>query len=334
MRKVAVRAFILNFSLLTFHFSLFAQVASSDEMLVPSKVGREGMIPVFASDISEGEYEIETESSSSMFRITNAKIFVSETDGENPEKLIRAKITLSGKSYTKLFLGTAVEASDASGVGEIFPLRSSQAQNDDANQNNEPIAFEFPIPALNEPVKCAAFSKNKEKWYDRDILFDAESLPETALFVSPERKNSSLKDGSYLVKVVLSGGSGKAKITSPAKVTVKGGKASAAIEWSSSNYDYMKVNGERFDVDTKILDDGGNSTFTIPIYAFNKKMPVFADTTAMSQNHEILYYLEFDESSAKKAGSLPKTDLILLVWAILVILSVVIVRFRMSGKRK
>ena len=136
------------------------------------------------------------------------------------------------------------------------------------------------------------------------------------------------------MNVALSGGSGKAKVTSPAKVTVKDGLATAEIEWSSPNYDYMKVNSERFDVDTKILADGGNSTFTIPIYAFNKKMPVFADTLAMSQAHEILYYLEFDESSAKKAGSLPKTDLILMIWAALVILSVVIVRFKMNGKRK
>ena len=317
MKKHFFLALILNFSLLTSHFSLFAQVASSDEMLTPQKVGREGMIPVLASDIAEGEYEIEAESSSSMFRIT--KSLLSVKDGA-----MSVSVTMSGKSYTKLFLGTAQAASDASGVGEIAYT---------ADENGA-FVFSFPIPALNEPIKCAAFSKNKEKWYDRDILFDAVSLPENALFVSPEKKSSSLKDGSYLVNVALSGGSGKAKVTSPAKVTVKDGLATAEIEWSSPNYDYMKVNSERFDVDTKILADGGNSTFTIPIYAFNKKMPVFADTLAMSQAHEILYYLEFDESSAKKAGSLPKTDLILMIWAALVILSVVIVRFKMNGKRK
>ena len=283
MRKFSVFALALNFSLLTSHFSLFAQVASSDEMLKPRKVGREGMVSVLAADIAEGEYEIASESSSSMFRIT--KSLLSVKDGA-----MSVSVTMSGKSYTKLFLGTAQEASDASGVGEIAY----------ASDENGSFVFTFPVFALNEPIKCASFSKNKKKWYDRDILFDAASLPEKSLFVSPEKTTAPLKDGSYLVKVALSGGSGKAKVTSPAKVTVKDGKVSVILEWSSSSYDYMKVNGERFDVDTKILGKGGNSTFVIPIYAFDTELPVFADTTAMSKSHEILYYLNFDSKSAKK----------------------------------
>ena len=282
MRKIFVLAVLIaHCSLLIPH--LTAQVASGDEMLVPEKVGREEMIPVSASDIAEGEYEVEAESSSSMFRITKTRLSVK--DGQ-----MSVKITMSGKSYTKFFLGSAQDASDAKGKGEIL------AQTDE----NGAICFSFPVSELNSSIICAAFSSKKGKWYEREILFDASSLPEKSLFVSPERKAAPLKDGSYLVKVALSGGSGRAKITSPAKVTVKDGKAVAIIEWSSSSYDYMKVNGERFDVDTKILDKGGNSTFTIPIYAFDRELPLYADTTAMSQNHEILYYLNFDSKSAKK----------------------------------
>ncbi|MBR1721169.1 MAG: hypothetical protein IJ727_01585, partial [Treponema sp.] len=109
-----------------------------------------------------------------------------------------------------------------------------------------------------------------------------------------------LKNGNYLVSVTLSGGSGKAKISSPAVITVKNGKARAKIEWSSPNYDYMKVNGEKFEADDKILERGGNSTFLIPVYAFDTEVPVLADTTAMSRNHEILYHLRFELSTAKK----------------------------------
>ena len=281
MRKTFVLALI--FSLFISHFSIFAQVASESEMLKPRKVGTDSMISVRATDIAEGEYEVASETSSSMFRITKSVLTVK--DGS-----MSVKITMSGKSYTKFFLGTAVQASDANGSGEI-PF----SENVDGS-----YFFEFPVSMLNEAILCAAFSKNKGKWYDREILFDASSLPEESLFVSPERLPAPLKDGSYLVKVALSGGSGKAKITSPAKVMVKNGVAQAIIEWSSSNYDYMKVNGERFDVDAKILDKGGVSTFTIPIYVFDREMPVFADTTAMSASHEILYFIMFDSKSAKK----------------------------------
>ena len=110
MRKVVILALLL--SIFNFQFSVSAQVASSDEMLKPRKVGREGMVSVLAADIAEGEYEIASESSSSMFRIT--KSLLSVKDGA-----MSVSVTMSGKSYTKLFLGTAQEASDASGVGEI-----------------------------------------------------------------------------------------------------------------------------------------------------------------------------------------------------------------------
>ena len=288
MRKDFV--FALLFSVFSFQFSIFPQVASGSEVLTPSKVGSEDMLTVFADDIAEGEYIVDSESSSSMFRIAEAKIFVkSNQDGKSSMK---AKITLGGKSYTKLFLGTALQASQANGNGDI-PFSEDE---------NGAYFFEFPISALNSSIKCAAFSKNKKKWYDRDILFDASSIPEDAIFVSPKAQQKiALKDGFYKINVKLYGGSGKASLKSPAYITVKNGLAVAEIEWGSANYDYMKVNRERYDVDAKILDKGGNSTFTIPVFSFDKKMPVTADTLAMSKSHEIHYWLEFDSKSAKKA---------------------------------
>ena len=282
MRKIFLLAiFIAQFSLLLPR--LTAQVASESEMLAPSKVGREDMIEVFASDIIEGDYEIEVESSSSMFRIVKCALHVK--DGN-----MNARLTMSGKGYTKLFLGKAEDASNAGGTGEILPL-----------EGEENSTFDVPVSVLNSPIKCAAFSTRKKKWYDRDILFNAGSLPKQALLIYPFRQQEvNLKNGNYLVSVTLSGGSGKAKITSPAIITVKDRKAQAKIEWSSRNYDYMKVNGERFEADDKILDKGGNSTFVIPVYAFDTEVPVLADTNAMSQSHEILYQLKFELKSAKK----------------------------------
>ena len=275
MRKSFLFTIIL---LLTAHCSLLtAQTVR--------KVGTDDMLELFAEDVLDGDYDISVESSSSMFRIVQSVLHVK--DGK-----MTATLTMSGKGYSKLFLGTSEEASDSKGEGEILPLASAQ--------DDGPVLFEIPVSALNSSIKCAAFSKKKSEWYDRDILFDASTLPAEKLLSSPKIEQINLKDGNYFVNVELTGGSGRAKITSPVKVIVDGGKAFAIIEWSSPNFDYMKVNHERYDADTKILEKGGNSTFKIPVFAFDKKVPVTADTVAMSKAHEINYWLQFDSKSAKK----------------------------------
>ena len=50
--------------------------------------------------------------------------------------------------------------------------------------------------------------------------------------------------GLYTAEVTLKGGSGRAMIESPTQVRIENGQAFAVITWGSSNYDYMKVNGE------------------------------------------------------------------------------------------
>ena len=65
------------------------------------------------------------------------------------------------------------------------------------------------------------------------------------------------------------GGSGKASVASPAALRVENGVAYATIIWSSSNYDYMKVDGEKYDP----LNAEGNATFEIPVSAFDWKCP-------------------------------------------------------------
>ncbi|WP_049945057.1 ABC transporter substrate-binding protein [Butyrivibrio sp. AC2005] len=98
-----------------------------------------------------------------------------------------------------------------------------------------------------------------------------------------------ISDGEYTASVSLTGGSGKAYIESPCKVTVSNKKAEADIIWSSSNYDYMIVDGNTYyPVNTE-----GNSEFIIPI-EIDKDMEIQADTTAMSQPHLIDYKLRFE----------------------------------------
>lgn len=111
------------------------------------------------------------------------------------------------------------------------------------------------------------------------------------------------EDGEYSIQVDLEGGSGKASVTSPTILTVEDGKAYAQIQWSSSNYDYMIVNGKKL---LNESEEGRNSVFTVPITVLDDKMEVIADTLAMGAPHEINYTLTFYGDSIGSKGQLPQ----------------------------
>lgn len=100
-------------------------------------------------------------------------------------------------------------------------------------------------------------------------------------------ESKKLADGSYTIDVKLEGGTGRATIQSPAALVVKDGHGQLTVVWSSPYYDYMVVNGARYDF---ITVEGG-STFTFPVSALDTPMEIKADTTAMSTPHEISYTL-------------------------------------------
>ena len=106
-----------------------------------------------------------------------------------------------------------------------------------------------------------------------------------------------LPDGEYEIEVQLTGGSGRASVTSPAILQVQDEKAVIEIEWSSPNYDYMLVGDKKYEP----VNKDGNSAFEIPVDGFDYPMEVTADTVAMSTPHEIDYTLQFDSSSIKEA---------------------------------
>ncbi len=136
--------------------------------------------------------------------------------------------------------------------------------------------------------------------------FVSEQQTETVL--TKEETGWEFQDGTYQMEVELLGGSGRASVTSPAKVEIKDGKAVATLEWSSPNYDYMVVDGEKYlPVNTE-----GNSVFQIPVEAFDQDIAVIADTVAMSTPHEIEYTLNFhageNGQNAAKAGTTEQED--------------------------
>lgn len=136
--------------------------------------------------------------------------------------------------------------------------------------------------------------------------FVSEQQAETVL--TKEETGWEFQDGTYQMEVELLGGSGRASVTSPAKVEIKDGKAVATLEWSSPNYDYMVVDGEKYlPVNTE-----GNSVFQIPVEAFDQDIAVIADTVAMSTPHEIEYTLNFhageNGQNAAKADTTGQED--------------------------
>lgn len=232
--------------------------------------------PVFADDLNDGTYNITVDSSSSMFKIVDCQLNVS--DGK-----MTAVMTMNGKGYLYLFMGKGEDATD----------ESKYINYEEAEDGTH--KFTVPVESLNSPIECSAFSKKKEEWYDRTIVFRTENIPEEAFknSISNTVESLEIKDGEYKIDVTLSGGSGKAKIESPANLKVENGIAYAEIVWGSSNYDYMVVDEQKIEPE----NTDGNSVFIIPVNTFDKKIQVSADTTAMSTPHEIEYELFFDSGT-------------------------------------
>lgn len=259
-------------------------VASADEMAGVEDVVEEGMTPIDDSQVKDGVYDVTVDSSSSMFQIVACKLTV-----ENGN--MTAQMTMSGTGYLYVYMGTGEQAA-AADASDYIPFVEDAAG---------AHTYTVPVEALDTGIPCAAFSKNKEKWYDRTLVFRADSLPADAfaegIVTTPE--DLSLADGTYQADVTLEGGSGRASVQSPAQMTVENGKVTATIVWSSSNYDYMKVDDIRYDA----VIENDQSVFTIPVTCFDWKMAVVADTIAMSQPHEIDYALRFDSASITPVAS-------------------------------
>ena len=256
-------------------------VEATEETAEQQSVGTEGMTPVLASELRDGVYQIQVDSSSSMFRIEACELTVN--DGS-----MTADMKMGGTGYLKLYMGTGEEAAKAP-EEKMIPFEEAA----DGSHH-----FTVPVEALDKELDCAAFSKKKEKWYDRVLVFRADSLPADALTDAAQvtAESMGLADGCYTVEVSMEGGSGRVSVESPANLVVKDQKAVAEVVWSSPNYDYMKVGEEKF---LPVNQGGETSVFEIPVTVFDRKMAVAADTTAMSTPHEIEYTLLFDSASIK-----------------------------------
>lgn len=232
--------------------------------------------------LADGVYTVQFETDSSMFRANEAcdgKGTLTVEDGQ-----MTLHVSLASQKIQNLFVGTAQQAQQE-GAALLQPTLDTVTYTDGTTEQVH--GFDVPVAVVGQDFDLALVG-TKGTWYDHKVSVQNPVLQNAAPL--PE-------DGSYTCDVTMGGGSGRAGIQSPAQLRVENGVCYAQIVWSSSSYDYMLVDGQRYEV----KNTGGNSAFEIPVAAFDQTLTVVANTVAMSTPHEITYTLCFDSASLRAA---------------------------------
>lgn len=103
-----------------------------------------------------------------------------------------------------------------------------------------------------------------------------------------------IADGVYKINAEITGGTGRSTIES-AEAEIEDGNVTATIVWSSPFYEYMIVDGVRYEP----VQESGNAVFKIPA-VLDEKMSVSASTAAMSRPYLIEYTLYFDSTTLER----------------------------------
>ena len=234
-----------------------------------------------AATLPDGVYTADFETDSSMVHANEAcdgKGTLTVKDGQ-----MTFHVSLASKKIVNLYLGSAADA-DANKADWLLPTTDTVTYSDGTTE--EVYGYDIPLTAVDEDFALAILG-TKGKWYDHTVRV-ANAQPAAA---------EAPADGTYTCDVTLEGGSGRATVESPAALTVADGRMTATIVWSSPNYDYMLVDGEKY----LPTNTEGNSTFEIPVAALDTPLDVVGDTVAMSTPHEIEYTLTFASASMTEA---------------------------------
>lgn len=253
-----------------------AAVTEAPETTVPETTGETAEA---APALADGVYTADFDTDSSMFHASeavNGKGTLTVQDGE-----MTIHVSLASQSILNLFPGTAEEA-QKEGAELLQPTEDTVTYSDGLSE--VVYGFDIPVPALDQEFDLALIGK-KGKWYDHKVSVS-----------NPEPKTmavTDLADGTYEVNGTLEGGTGKTTLLTPSILTVADGKGLVKLQLSSDKYDYMIVNGEKYEP----LTTEGGSLFEIPVEALDVQIPVTADTIAMSTPHEIDYTITFDSAT-------------------------------------
>ena len=241
------------------------------------------------AQLPDGVYTAEFSTDSSMFHVSEAcdgKGTLTVKDG-----VMTIHISLGSKKILNLYPGLAEDAAK-DGAVLLEPTTDTVTYSD--GMTEEVYGFDVPVPAIGEEFDLALIG-TKGKWYDHKVKVSdlvGEGTADTFDL-------STVEDGSYTIELTMEGGSGRATIQSPTQITVADGAAMATLEWSSPNYDYMLVNGEKYlPVNTE-----GNSVFEVPVEALDAPLTMIGDTVAMSTPHEVEYTVTFHSETLESTGS-------------------------------
>lgn len=241
------------------------------------------------AQLPDGVYTAEFSTDSSMFHVSEA------CDGKGTlmvkDGVMTIHISLGSKKILNLYPGLAEDAAK-DGAVLLAPTTDTVTYSD--GMTEEVYGFDVPVPVIGEEFDLALIG-TKGKWYDHKVKVSdpvAEGAADTFDL-------SAVEDGTYTIELTMEGGSGRASIQSPTQITVADGAATAILEWSSPNYDYMLVNGEKYlPVNTE-----GNSVFEVPVEALDVPLTMIGDTVAMSTPHEVEYTVTFHSETLESAES-------------------------------
>lgn len=241
------------------------------------------------AQLPDGVYTAEFSTDSSMFHVSEAcdgKGTLTVKDG-----VMTIHISLGSKKILNLYPGLAEDAAK-DGAVLLEPTTDTVTYSD--GMTEEVYGFDVPVPVIGEEFDLALIG-TKGKWYDHKVKVSdpvAEGAADTFDL-------SAVEDGSYTIELTMEGGSGRASIQSPAQLAIADGAATATLEWSSPNYDYMLVNGEKYlPVNTE-----GNSVFEVPVEALDAPLTMIGGTVAMSTPHEVEYTVTFHSETLESAES-------------------------------
>ena len=241
------------------------------------------------AQLPDGVYAAEFSTDSSMFHVSEAcdgKGTLTVKDG-----VMTIHISLGSKKILNLYPGLAEDAAK-DGAVLLEPTTDTVTYSD--GMTEEVYGFDVPVPVIGEEFDLALIG-TKGKWYDHKVKVSdpvAEGTADTFDL-------NTVEDGSYTIELTMEGGSGRASIQSPTQLAIADGAATAILEWSSPNYDYMLVNGEKYlPVNTE-----GNSVFEVPVEALDAPLTMIGDTVAMSTPHEVEYTVTFHSETLESTES-------------------------------
>jgi hypothetical protein len=245
------------------------------------------------AQLPDGVYAAEFSTDSSMFHVSEAcdgKGTLTVKDG-----VMTIHISLGSKKILNLYPGLAEDAAK-DGAVLLEPTTDTVTYSD--GMTEEVYGFDVPVPVIGEEFDLALIG-TKGKWYDHKVKVSDPVAEDSREAANGFFDMSALADGSYTIELTMEGGSGRASIQSPTQITVADGAATAILEWSSPNYDYMLVNGEKYlPVNTE-----GNSVFEVPVEALDVPLTMIGDTVAMSTPHEVEYTVTFHSDTLQNAES-------------------------------